>query len=126
MPHKVCLFYDPALIWINVVTDALFVVAFVILIPVALHIYIRSSGVSVPRGYRWMVHGFELFIGLCGLVHLMAAVTLWIPAYWIEAMVKIPGAIVSFVVAILLVKTAPYWTLHHWQEAMRIVRERDA
>lgn len=125
MPHRICLLYDPALIWINVISDALFVLSFVALIPIALHIYIRSSGVSVPRGYRWTVYGFEAFILLCGLTHLMNAVTLWLPVYWTEAVIKVIGSLVAVVVAVELVRTAPDWTLHHWHEAMKIVRDQD-
>jgi diguanylate cyclase (GGDEF)-like protein/PAS domain S-box-containing protein len=45
---------------------------------------------------------FAAFIVGCGLSHVMAVVTLWQPAYWLEGMVKAVMAALSIATAILL------------------------
>lgn len=123
MPHRVCLLPDAWLVPWMAVCDLIIAAAY-IAIPVALAIYARASGASVPRGYRRVVYGFVTFIALCGLTHIMAAVTLWWPVYRLQAAISAACALVSLVVAVAIVISTPDWTLEHWREALRVIERR--
>lgn len=126
MPHRVCLLPDTWLVPWMAVCDSVIAASY-IAIPVALAIYARASGASVPRGYRRVVYGFGTFILLCGLTHIMSAVTLWWPVYRLQAAIMAACALASLTVAIAVVASTPQWTLEHWRGALRIVeRERAA
>ena len=50
---------------------------------------------------------FGLFIVACGGTHLMEAVTVWVPLYWLSADIKIVTALASFATAIALPRLVP-------------------
>jgi two-component sensor histidine kinase len=52
--------------------------------------------------FSWVVWMFVAFITLCGLTHVMGVLTLWQPAYGVEALVKAATAAVSLVTALAL------------------------
>jgi PAS domain S-box-containing protein len=52
--------------------------------------------------YRPLFTLFAAFILFCGLGHLLNVVTLWVPAYGIEGLIKAATAVISFVTAISL------------------------
>lgn len=122
MPHRVCLTYFPELIAWMAITD-LVIAAACVAMATSLHVYARSSGVSVPAGYRHTLYGLEVFVLLCGATFALDMVTLWWPVYEAEAAVKGVCAAVSVAVAVALVRFAPDWALDNWRNAMRILRD---
>jgi signal transduction histidine kinase len=52
--------------------------------------------------FGWVLGLFALFILACGTTHLISILVLWVPAYGIEALVKVITAGVSIVTAIVL------------------------
>ncbi len=74
-------------------------------IPLALAIFARRRSDLVFRPMFWL---FATFILLCGTTHLLDVVTLWVPAYGLEAMVKAATAIVSMVTAVALWRLLPH------------------
>ncbi|WP_207536899.1 sensor histidine kinase [Sabulicella rubraurantiaca] len=97
-PHGFCLLWEPGLIWLHAVSDALVAVAY-FSIPVALIAFLRRRRDFEFPQTGWLFAGFIL---LCGLTHMMGVVTLWQPWYWLEGLVKAATAIVSLLTAIVL------------------------
>lgn len=97
-PHGICLSWRPELIWTHMVSDAIIALAY-FTIPVALGVLVTRRRDLV---FGWMVWAFALFILACGITHLLAIWTLWVPDYAAEAAVKAVAAAASIVTAALL------------------------
>jgi signal transduction histidine kinase len=97
-PHGICLLWEPELIWLHVVTDAIIAASY-FSIPVALSIFV-SKRRDVDFG--WIFWAFALFITACGFTHLLSIITLWVPVYGIEGLVKAMTAIASIVTAVMM------------------------
>ena len=98
-PHGICLLWEPELIWLHVASDAVIAAAY-FSIPVALSIFV-SKRRDVDFG--WIFWAFALFIMACGFTHILSIVTLWVPIYGIEGIVKAMTAAASIVTAVMLV-----------------------
>jgi signal transduction histidine kinase/ActR/RegA family two-component response regulator len=97
-PHGICLLWEPELIWLHVTSDALIAAAY-FSIPVALSIFV-SKRPDVDFG--WIFWAFAIFIMACGVTHVLSIVTLWVPIYGIEGIVKALTAVASILTAITL------------------------
>jgi PAS domain S-box-containing protein len=95
-PHGFCLLWEPGLIWTYATADGLIAVSY-FTIPVALATLARRRSDLVFRPVFWL---FAAFILLCGTTHLLDVVTLWLPAYDLQAGVKALTAAVSVVAAV--------------------------
>ena len=97
-PHGICLLWEPELIWLHVFSDAVIAVAY-FSIPVALSIV-----VSKRRDFQfgWIGWSFAAFILACGLTHIFSIITLWIPIYGLEGIVKAITAIASIITAVIM------------------------
>jgi two-component sensor histidine kinase len=97
-PHGFCLLWAPGLIAVHVISDAVIGLAY-FSIPLAL-----AALMSRRRDleYGWVVYLFVAFILACGMTHLMAILTLWVPAYGIEGIIKAITAILSIATAAIL------------------------
>ena len=102
-PHGFCLLWDPGLIWTYVFSDAGIALAY-FSIPAALAVFARRRSDFGFRPLAWL---FAAFILLCGATHLLDVVTLWIPAYGMEALVKAATAVVSIITAVVLWRILP-------------------
>jgi len=97
-PHGICLLWEPELIWLHVVSDAVIAAAY-FSIPVALSIFV-SKRRDVDFGFIFWA--FALFIMACGFTHVLSIVTLWVPIYGIEGLVKAVTALASIVTAAIM------------------------
>jgi signal transduction histidine kinase/DNA-binding NarL/FixJ family response regulator len=97
-PHGICLLWEPELIWLHVTSDALIAAAY-FSIPVALSILV-SKRPDVDFG--WIFWAFAIFIMACGFTHVLSIVTLWVPIYGIEGIVKALTAVASVATAAIL------------------------
>ena len=97
-PHGICLLWEPELIWLHVVSDAVIAASY-FSIPVALSIFV-SKRRDVDFG--WIFWAFALFITACGFTHVLSIVTLWVPVYGIEGLIKAMTALASIVTAVIL------------------------
>jgi signal transduction histidine kinase/ActR/RegA family two-component response regulator len=97
-PHGICLLWEPELIWLHVTSDALIAAAY-FSIPVALTILVSKRR---DVGFGWIFWAFAIFIMACGFTHVLSIVTLWIPIYGIEGIVKALTAVASVVTAAIL------------------------
>ncbi|WP_044540509.1 ATP-binding protein [Bradyrhizobium sp. LTSP885] len=97
-PHGICLLWEPELIWLHVMSDAIIAASY-FSIPFALAIV-----VSKRRDFQfgWMAWPFATFILACGLTHVFSIYTLWVPIYGIEGLLKALTAIASIITAALL------------------------
>jgi diguanylate cyclase (GGDEF)-like protein/PAS domain S-box-containing protein len=94
-PHGFCLLWDPGLIWLHAGSDLLTAAAY-FSIPLALIMMARRRPDPVYGRMFWL---FAAFILACGGTHLMAILTLFIPAYWAEGAIKAFTALLSVVTA---------------------------
>ena len=97
-PHGICLLWEPELIWLHVLSDAVIAISY-FSIPFALAIL-----VSKRRDFQfgWVAWAFATFILACGLTHVFSIYTLWVPIYGIEGIVKAITAAASIVTAVML------------------------
>ncbi len=102
-PHGYCLLWDPALVWTHVVSDGLIAAAY-FSIPLVLW---RLLVVREDLRFGWILGLFALFIFACGMTHVMGMVTLWVPAYGWEAIIKAFTALASIGTAIALIPLLP-------------------
>jgi signal transduction histidine kinase len=101
--HGFCLLWEPWLIWIYAVSDSLIGLSY-FSIPLALAVIARQRRDLVLRPFLWL---FAAFILLCGTTHWLDILTLWVPAYGLEGLVKAVTAVASVVTAIALWKLLP-------------------
>jgi diguanylate cyclase (GGDEF)-like protein/PAS domain S-box-containing protein len=97
-PHGFCLLWQPGLIALHAASDLLTAGAY-FSIPLALIALVNRRR---DIAYSGMILLFAAFIVGCGLSHVMAVVTLWQPAYWLEGAVKAGMAAISVATAFLL------------------------
>lgn len=102
-PHGYCLLSDPALIWTHVIADGLIAAAY-FSIPLVLW---RLIAQRPDLKFGWMLGLFAVFILACGFTHVMGIITLWVPAYGWQALVKVLTALASIGTAILLIPLLP-------------------
>src|SRR3954454_9821326 len=90
-PHGFCLLWQPELIWLHAVSDAVIGVSYYA-IPLALAYFVsRRQDIAVG----WIFWLFAAFILACGTTHFMGILILWHPVYGVEALVKVATAAVS-------------------------------
>jgi signal transduction histidine kinase/CheY-like chemotaxis protein len=97
-PHGICLLWEPELIWLHVVSDAVIAASY-FSIPVALSIFVYKRR---DVDFGWIFWAFALFITACGFTHVLSIITLWVPVYGIEGLIKAITALASIVTAIIL------------------------
>ena len=102
-PHGYCLLWEPELIWTHVVSDILIALSYFSIPFVLGSLLTKRKDVE----FGWMVGLFAVFIFACGMTHIMGIVTLWIPAYGWEALIKVITAIASVATAALLIPLLP-------------------
>jgi signal transduction histidine kinase len=97
-PHGACLEWQPVLVWINAVSDALIGAGF---FATALFLGLlvwRRRDLQFAAAFL----GFGAYVMVCGLTRLLSIVTLWVPAYGIEAAAKSVQAVMSVGIAAAL------------------------
>ena len=103
MPHGFCYMWDPGVVWLHVVSDALITLAY-LSIPITLIHFVRKRR-DLP--FHWMFLCFGVFIVACGTTHAMEIWNLWHADYWLSGAVKAVTAAASIPTAILLARLVP-------------------
>ena len=103
MPHGMCYDWNPYVIWLHVISDALIAIAYYS-IPLTLVYFVRKRKDLV---FDWIFLCFAAFIVACGTTHLMEILNIWHPTYWLSGLVKAITAVISIATAILLVRLVP-------------------
>ena len=103
MPHGMCFLWNPGVLALHVVSDALIAVAY-FSIPAMLVWFVRRRPDVPFTPVFWM---FSLFIVSCGLTHVLSIWVIWHPAYWLEGAVKATTAGASIATAVMLLPLVP-------------------
>jgi two-component sensor histidine kinase len=97
-PHGFCLTWAPGLIGLHAGSDAVIGLSY-------LSIPLAMSAFAIQRRdleYGWVVYLFVAFIVACGATHLFSILTLWVPSYGVEGLVKLLTALLSVATAAIL------------------------
>jgi signal transduction histidine kinase len=97
-PHGICLLWEPELIWLHVASDAVIAASY-FSIPIVLSIFV-SKRRDVDFGFIFWA--FAVFITACGFTHVFSIVTLWVPVYGLEGLVKLLTAVASILTAVIM------------------------
>lgn len=98
LPHGYCFTWTPSLLWSMVVSDGVIALSYFSIPAVIVSFYAKRPDLQ----YRGVAALFGLFIMACGVTHLMAIWTIWVPDYGVEALTKMVTAAVSLVTAAAL------------------------
>ncbi|MDF1796364.1 MAG: ATP-binding protein [Coxiellaceae bacterium] len=98
MPHGSCLSWKPAVLWTQVISDAVITLSYFV-IPIAIIVIILRRN---DLKFKWLFALFGGFIVSCGATHMVAMIAFWIPIYGIQATVKAVTATISLITAIAI------------------------
>lgn len=103
MPHGMCFLWEPGLLWLHVVSDALTAFAYYS-IPFALVYFVwKRQDLAFPSVFLL----FGAFILACGTTHVMGIWTIWRPDYWLDGGIKLATGVVSVLTTIFLWRVMP-------------------
>jgi PAS domain S-box-containing protein len=103
MPHGYCYLWDPWIVWLHVISDALITLSYYC-IPVVLIYFIRKNRDIPFNRVFWM---FGTFILACGTTHLMEIWNIWHASYLVAGVIKAITAAVSVITAAMLIPLVP-------------------
>jgi len=103
MPHGCCYLWDPGLIWLHVISDALITLSYYS-IPLMLVYFVQHRK---DLAFDWIFVCFAIFILACGTTHLMEIFNVWSPHYWLSGVIKAITAIASVTTTVLLIRLLP-------------------
>lgn len=103
MPHGHCFLWQPSILWLHVLSDALIALAYYA-IPLSLLYFVRHRK-DLP--FKNLFCLFGAFILLCGTTHIMGIWVIWHPDYAAEGVIKAATALASVITAIVAVRIIP-------------------
>ena len=103
-PHGFCLSWAPGLVALHAGSDAIIGLSY-FSIPLALAWFVRKRR---DVNYSWVLNLFAGFILACGATHFFSLLTLWVPAYGIEGLLKALTAVLSVATAAILWPLIPH------------------
>jgi two-component system cell cycle sensor histidine kinase/response regulator CckA len=120
LPHGFCFQWNQSLVWLHASSDALIAAAY-FSIPISLFRIVQKKR-SLP--FTWMFLLFGSFIAACGTTHLLEALTLWVPIYWVSGFAKLCTVVASWLTAGLLVHFSPHILAMSTPEEMAAINEK--
>jgi signal transduction histidine kinase len=103
MPHGMCYYWNPLVLWLNVGADAAIAVSYYA-IPFLLFRFARQRR---DITFKWIFVAFGMFILACGTTHAIGVLTVWTPVYRLEGVVKLITALASVSTLLMLVPLLP-------------------
>lgn len=103
MPHGHCYFWEPGLVWLQVIANASIGLAYFAISFTLAYIVRRIR--DIP--FQWMYLAFGIFIVTCGMTHFMDVWVIWTPHYWLDGGIRVITALASVGTAVLLVPLVP-------------------
>jgi PAS domain S-box-containing protein len=103
MPHGMCYLWQPDILALHVISDALITLAY-FTIPFTLLFFVRKRR---DLEFNWMFVCFAVFIVACGSTHAMEIWNVWHPDYWLSGSIKAITALASVPTAFLLMRLIP-------------------
>ena len=104
MPHGACYLWNPAVLWLNVISDALIATCYYV-IPVLLFLLARKRK---DLTFHWVFVAFGAFILACGTTHVLGVWTVWNPMYRLDGVVKALTALASVITPFSCFRCFPY------------------
>lgn len=99
LPHGYCFQWSSSILTMMVVGNLFTALAY-FSIPLSLLALVDARKTDIK--YKWMFFLFACFIFFCGATHIFDIITIWYPAYYFQAYLKVATAIVSIFTAVLL------------------------
>ena len=103
-PHGFCLTWEPNLIFFTIAGNMLVFFAYNLIAIrgwyILYRLFARKDTITV-NNLGWMIFLYSLFILLCGYTHLLDAVTLFRPYYWLQASLVMLTGVVSILTAVI-------------------------
>ncbi|NMF84204.1 PAS domain-containing sensor histidine kinase [Nodosilinea sp. P-1105] len=103
IPHGHCYLWQPELVWLHGLSDGLIALAYGAIAFALAYFVNRRPDIPFPPLF-WL---FAAFIAACGVTHLMAVWTLWVPTYWLSGTMKALTALISLYTAVELIPQIP-------------------
>ena len=103
MPHGMCYFWNPSVLWLNVTADSVIAGAYYF-IPVLLFYFARKRR---DIEFKGIFVAFGVFILACGSTHVLGALTVWVPVYRLDGVVKAVTAMASMATTLMLIPLLP-------------------
>jgi signal transduction histidine kinase len=103
MPHGMCYFWRPGVLWLHVISDGAIAAAYFTIPVLLIEIVRRRKNIT----FHWMFWMFAAFILLCGSTHLLNIVTIWQPIYRFDGVIKLLTGAASLLTAITLFRLLP-------------------
>jgi PAS domain S-box-containing protein len=103
MPHGMCYFWNPTIIWLNVISDGVIAASYCT-VPVFLFFV---AGKRKDLKFHWGFLAFSAFILACATTHLMDIWTIWNAMYRLDSVMKAVAALISAITAALLFPLIP-------------------
>jgi signal transduction histidine kinase len=104
MPHGHCYLWTPAMIWLQVVTNALIGLSYVGISATLALLIVRVR--SIP--FKPLYAAFGVFIISCGFTHFMDIWVIWQPRYWLDGGLRALTAVASLGTAAVLPLFLPH------------------
>lgn len=104
MPHGHCYLWRPDILWLNVISDSIIVIAYYS-IPLLLAYLVFK--VKEELRFNWIFLLFSIFILACGTTHLMEIINVWNAEYLLAGVLKAITAIASILTALAMLKILP-------------------
>lgn len=102
-PHGNCFLWNPDILWLHVISDALISAAFAALtITLCVYAY-RQSNIN----HRWVLLVFTMFTFSVGINHMLSIVVVWTPYYGIQGLAKAIGAAIAVSTSALFIRLVP-------------------
>ncbi|MRG91013.1 sensor histidine kinase [Polyangium spumosum] len=103
MPHGHCYFWEPGLVWLQVLSNLAIGAAYLSISLTLAYIVRRIR--DIP--FQWMYLCFGVFIITCGFTHFMDVWVIWTPVYWLDGSIRAVTAVASVGTAVLLFPLVP-------------------
>jgi signal transduction histidine kinase len=103
MPHGHCYLWTPSLVWIEVLSNGLIGVSYVVISAMLAVMVSRIRDIPFKSVYV----AFGVFIVSCGFTHFIDVWVIWSPHYWIDASVRVVTALASVGTAAMLPRFLP-------------------
>jgi PAS domain S-box-containing protein len=103
IPHGACYLWNPAVLWLNVVSDLVIGISYYT-IRVFLFVLARKRK---ELTFHWVFVAFGAFILACGTTHLVSVWTVWNPNYQLDGVIKALTALASVITTALLFPLLP-------------------
>lgn len=102
-PHGFCIAWDPLVLYTHIGADLLIALSY-FAIPAIMLVFLRKRDDPALHTPALL---FVAFITACGVSHLLSIVTMYLPWYGLQGLVKLATGLISFVTVIALWKLLP-------------------